>query len=142
MRIDARMKVLYTIVFVIVILSLILLFCNLMVYNRSDVIQAYEDQIRVVQDKSLVETIKSASFKEHTNEISGEKRTTISTGSDYYITCVYTDTGQLIDIHIVTYTPIFIAISTLLGTMFGMLLSLIICGGIESIMEGLTQCKR
>lgn len=142
MQIEKRLNIISTIVFIVVILSLILLFSNWMTYNKEDIIQSYEDQIRIVQDKSLIENIANASFEEFTNEVSGEPRISISTGSAYTIKCIYTDSGEIVDLEITTYTVLAVFMAILLGGLLGSLISFVICLAIENIMKERAKCKK
>lgn len=139
-----NINLIYSAVWITVICSAILLFQNLLSYDQKDIIRSYEEQIRIIQDKSLVETISNSSFTEHTNEISGEAQCIISTGTDYCIKCIYSENGSIVHLQITTVVGLAWAVAILLGSLLGCLASVLICLGIDLIIakRGDMLCKK
>lgn len=98
---------------------------NLIIYDVQDVIQTYEDQIKIAQDNSIVHDISGASFETTQNEMTGENRLTIKTLNSVSLTGVYNEQGEIIsiDYSVVSITALAIIFGILIGGLVGMLLA-------------------
>ena len=90
---------------VICVMLVMLLLYNLFIYKREHIITAYEGQIKLAQDSTLVDVIDGASVDIIENEETGIIRHKISSGFDYSITGTYNEQGEILSIETTTNMP-------------------------------------
>jgi len=105
---------------------LMVLLYNLFIYKNHHIIEAYEGQIKLAQDSTLVDVIDNTSVDVIQNEETGIIRHEISSGFAYSIKGTYNDQGEILSIEATTSRPVAILGAILLGMLFGMLLTFIV----------------
>ena len=111
---------------VICVLLVMLLLYNLFIYIREHIITAYEGQIKLAQDSTLVDVIDGASVDIIENDETRIIRHKISSGEIYTVNGIYNVQGEILSSYIDTNRGIAIFGTLILGLILGMLLANII----------------